>query len=235
MKKSLLIAVSLTVGLSVNAQAFSLNFNEKEKKLDDLVENVVDRDLWFADQENSIEDKAKLIQDYVKNERYSDLGKAEDLMIDTIKASGEHFGAWESRDSGIESEVMASDDLISLERVLLGKVEFKEVPVKYTVQKDPSSETRVVTGNYISRGLMRDGRAPVGPDGLQLVLCRLFNMPDAKFYELSSTQAVGFINASESNMNFNEACITFEPLLKTYWKKRLSDIIDEQNSINLIF
>ena len=229
MKKLTFIAAGMIAILSSSANAFDMHLNQEVGKVRNLVENNLDsKDNWIKDENSGLQEKALAIQTYALYGNNPNLKFAEILMIDVLRANGLSIGPWKERDSKIESNVMANDNLISLQRVMYGKVKFKEIAAKYTIQKDQSEKTREITGNFLSRTLMRNGEAPAGPDGRPVRICRLFNIDNATFYELSEIQSIEFVNNSESNMSLDQACITYKPLVKTYWKNRLKDFIDNQ-------
>lgn len=229
MKKISLVAACLAGFLSLNASAFDMHLNQEVNRVRILIDsNLENKESWILDKRSDFQEKALALQTYVLYGDNPNIHLAEELMLNVLKENGLQAGPWKERDSGIDSTVMANDDLISLQRVMYGDVNFKEMAVKYTIQKDPSVETREITGNSLSRTLMREGKPPAGPDGAPVRICRLFNVPTATFYELSELQSISFVNNSESNMTLDEACITYAPILDVYWKNRLPEFISNQ-------
>ncbi len=148
----------------------------------------------------------------------------EALQLGIISRHQSLPAGWESTNRYAGTLTHENDDLIELDRFGLGVVDFATVQARSTVQYDLSGDTRRIVGQKLSRTMMREGLAPIGPDGHLVVLCRLNKSPYASFFELKESQVDRFLAFSGSKMSREQACLKHPDVPAHYWQSRLRAI-----------
>lgn len=225
-----MIAVLLAISSFANAHSNSTNWSE------DSAQDIIDGDIklkekWLknAEHEDFMKHAIISIQSLVGKTNPLSVRKHENLIVKLMSKRYKLDNKWGEKNSIIKNNVWQNNSLIDLDRVQLGTVRFPTVNAYSTTQHDMSSETRMITGQKLSSTLMRQGFAPIGPDGKSIRLCRLINHPSASFYEMSEYESHNFIKSSYSFMDVNQACIEYKSSLSKYWQKRRLGYFDENN------
>jgi hypothetical protein len=189
------------------------------------------KEKWLkkAEHEDFMEHAIISIQSLVGKNNPLNISEHENLIIELMSKKYKLDNKWGEKNNIIENSVWQNNSLIDLDRVQLGTVKFPTINAYSTIQYDMSSEKRMITGQKLSSTLMRQGHAPIGPDGKSIKLCRLINHPSASFYEMSEYESHGFIKYSYSFMDVNQACIEYKSSLAKYWQKRRLGYLDENN------
>lgn len=171
------------------------------------------------------------VHEYINKVHPVNVKESEKLVLALLSTRYITNEKWKSHNNLIGNKVWTNNDLIELDRVELGSVEFPLVKARSTIQHDMNAENRIIKGQRLSSTLMRTGFAPIGPDGKPVKLCRLVKHPKASFFELSESESSTFISASRSRMSDFQACVLYSGAMKRYWPNRLEDFYDENHVI----
>lgn len=117
--------------------------------------------------------------------------------------------------------IIQSDKIIDLARVHIKPFEMgaKQTENGFFYSTDEADHATPVTAEN-SHERMKKGLAPIGPDGLPILLCRLNDDPRGSYFEVTHREAVRLLNALSSGMSLERACLTDE-IFGDYWKSRL--------------
>jgi hypothetical protein len=160
----------------------------------------------------------------------NDVTRIEALMIELLSTRYSIEGRWLQKNNFIENATWTDNRIIDPNRFELGKVSFRQVQSKNTVQYD-ISRGLTIEGQRSSLLRMKDGLAPIGPDGKPILLCRMFNTPKSSFFEITETESGKFIAMTNSGMSKQDACISYSSANSKYWKLRLKTLYDNNNVI----
>ncbi len=99
---------------------------------------------------------------------------------------------------------------------------------KNYLQKDSAIDLEAVNyftkPNYINKDALKYGFAPVGQDGLEMVVCKLTEKDSSVRLEFNSTDALAFSLALNQNSDKSMHCLGDEEL-QSYWKERLTQLV----------
>jgi hypothetical protein len=118
--------------------------------------------------------------------------------------------------------VYQNDSLFDLERINLPLVSDLSAGKGYV-----SNEMKEATMTSFSR--MKKGLPATGPDGQDVVLCRLIYDSNAAYFEMSKTDAIATLTYLNSGMTFNQACLDRQ-FTVDYWPARNAHFIDEKGN-----
>ena len=132
-----------------------------------------------------------------------------------------------TRAPGASEVIYQQDSLVDLERAMAVNVTSPiSVDEGYGYQVyDPLKGKARIPG--ISRSLLAQGYAPIGPDNIPVQVCRIGMGSQAPFVELSQTQRLRFQVAT--GLKFT-VCLNGGQA-QTYWKSRYADFMDSYHDI----
>lgn len=147
-------------------------------------------------------------------------------LTDVLKNSYPRLNSyWEDRVSMNGMIINQSDSIFDLERIKYSSPEYSSKRLGNTGLNIYEQQKPIYTNEIpeTSQYRMRKGNPAVGPDGKNILICRLTHFSDAPYYEMTHSDAQRFIFASKTDMSLSQSCITSSKHMSIYWKHRVND------------
>ena len=136
---------------------------------------------------------------------------------------------WNSEIDWSGITIVQNHKLIDLDRIPAQVAEFSKTNTRKSKLFDQNKDTYKNIMDFGTSSMrMLNNKPAVDIYGQDVVLCRLVPNDNAYYYEMSSLEARKVTRALHLGENKESACLN-EFFLKSYWAKRRSDFISENN------
>ena len=121
--------------------------------------------------------------------------------------------------------VNQADSLFDLERMKFSSPEYASKKVANTGLSIYEQQSPIYTHEIPETSLLRmiKGKPAVGPDGKNILICRLVHFTDAPYYEMAYSDAISLVSSHKTNMTLSQACISSTKHMSIYWRHRAND------------
>lgn len=232
---TLAVASLLSIGVPLDANAFS----GIKDRVSDFLDNSMDSAVHEILSGKISNRKAKNIFFSHEREFYESMQRiapvherVPELMLHMMSAKRPITTLyWDTKKLVGDQLFFQNHELINLQSVGLRNLQIHVERIGGNLVATQNPEKSLPGEIGISEDRMKSGIAPIGPDGLPVLLCRLFSDLDTPYFEMAYTDASAFINESHSGLNVGNACIVGEQA-SAYWKDRVTDFVTEKGDKN---
>lgn len=132
---------------------------------------------------------------------------------------------WDEQVSTKGILINQANSIFDLERIKYSKPEYATKEIGDTGYSIYEQQNPIFTNEIpsTSRHRMMKGMPGIGPDGKDIVICRLLHSSHAPYYEMAYTDAERLLKKMDSDMSFSQSCIFSTKHMARYWQYRVED------------